>query len=352
MENKKIIKTIVNRYLVKVRNKKIPLPLSLLFLILFGVITHFTTKTVVTREIEEMNARENYSAYSFRRMKGFKLIRPLMVVKPVQESNLYSGLKLDINNIIAAYKENGTLSSGAVYFRDFIHSDWISINDIEKYDPGSILKIPMMMCYLLMEEEKPGTFDKKLLFEKKYDVPFKPFYIERGIEYGRSYSIKELLNYIIVDSDNNANFLLNANMDLNKFLKIFNDLSILIPDIRAASLPINVRECSRFIEVLVNSTYLNESKSEYALSLLAKSKFKEGIIKGINENDVVVAHKFGEAGDDINHQLHETAVFYVNNQPYLLTIMTRGNKNVSFDKLAEVIQKISGAIYVNLNKSK
>jgi len=346
------VKTIARDFYNRIISKKIPLPQSLLLLTLFGVLTHFTTKTVVTREITEMNAMENHSSYYFRRMRGFKLIRPLMAVKPVQESNLYAGLKENISNIISDYKEKGILFSGAVYFRDFNHSDWISVNDIEKYDPGSMLKIPMMMCYLLMEEEKPGTLDMKLSFDKKYDAPFKPFYIAKGIEYGRTYSIRELLEFIICDSDNNANFLLNAHMDLKKFMKIFSDLNISIPDLRAASLPINARECSRFIEVLVNSSYLSEGKSEYALSLLAKSKFREGVIKGINENSVVTAHKFGEAGDESNHQLHETAVFYINNQPYLLTIMTRGNENVPFDKLAEVIQKISGAVYTNLKDNK
>jgi beta-lactamase class A len=334
----------------KTRGINLPWHLALLLVVALIVLSSFVTKLVV---LKTTNANEDLgyrSELNVRRIKGYRFIRPLLTAKPAQESNIYREIKETAGKIIAEYKDKGILSSSAVYFRDFNHSDWICINDLEKFIPGSILKLPVLITYLLMEEENPGTLDKKLLFYKPYETQLRPNIITRGIKLGKMYSIKELLEYMIVDSDNNANFLLNDNMDLKKFVKIFNDLNIDVPDIKAPTLPLNIRECSRFLEVLVNSTYLTEKNSEFAMSLLTRTEFKDGIINGINNREIVIAHKFGESGNETNKQLHETAVFYINNQPYLLTIMTKGNKNITLNKLAEVLQKISSAVYSNLIK--
>jgi len=339
-----------NGFSNKTKGLIIPWPFAVLLAIALIIISSFVTKFIVLKNSADSTAYGNSSDLNVRRIKGYKLIRPLLTAKPAQESTIYSSIKENVNKIISEYKDKGIVSSGALYFRDFNHTDWISINDVEKFYPGSILKLPVLITYLLMDEEKPGTLDKKLLFYKKYETVLKPNILAGGIKLGNSYSVRELLEYMIVDSDNNANFLLNDNMDLKKFVKLFNDLSIDVPDLKAATLPLNVRECSRFLEVLVNSTYLNEKNSEYAMSLLTKTEFKDGIVKGINDNNVVVAHKFGESGDQLNKQLHETAVFYNNEQPYLLTIMIKGNKNITLNKLAEVLQRISNEVYSDLIK--
>ncbi|HNM27553.1 MAG TPA: hypothetical protein PKL15_19045, partial [Saprospiraceae bacterium] len=57
-------------------------------------------------------------------------------------------------------------------------------------------------------------------------------------------------------------------------------------------------------------------------------------------------HKFGEwrqVGYD--YELHESGVFYIGDQPYLLTIMTKGKDT---DKLAESIRILSGKVYRSL----
>ena len=43
----------------------------------------------------------------------------------------------------------------------------------------------------------------------------------------------------------------------------------------SANNPLSASECSVFLESLFNSTYLNDSESEYAINLLTKSVFTE-----------------------------------------------------------------------------
>ena len=95
---------------------------------------------------------------------------------------------------------------------------------------------------------------------------------------------------------------------------------------------------------LFNSSDLAPKESEYAISLLTRSHFKEGLVKELPDT-VLIAHKFGEAGDSRIHELHETGMIYVNNRPYLITVMTQG---YDWNRLAGVISHTSKLTYDNM----
>jgi len=81
--------------------------------------------------------------------------------------------------------------------------------------------------------------------------------------------------------------------------------------------------------------------SNDALSLLTESTFKDGLLKEL-PSSIVVAHKYGESGDAVSHQLHEAGIIYLQNKPYLISVMTRGT---DWNKLSEVIGHISRMTY-------
>jgi hypothetical protein len=142
-------------------------------------------------------------------------------------------------------------------------------------------------------------------------------------------------------SDNNATMLLNGIIDIKIFKKVFTDLGLSEPGWYAKSYPISANEYSVFLRVLFNSGYLNMKDSEFALRLLTKSDFKNGIVNGL-PSSVQLAHKFGESGDASEKQLHESAIVYLNNNPFLITIMTKGK---DLKKLPEVIKEASNLVY-------
>lgn len=98
------------------------------------------------------------------------------------------------------------------------------------------------------------------------------------------------------------------------------------------------------MRILYNGTYLMNGNDDYALSLLVQRNFNEGIVKQL-PTDIKVARKFGEwgdANDPTNHQLHESGIVYIENNPYLLTVMTKGP---AVQPLAHVISDISNIVY-------
>jgi beta-lactamase class A len=104
---------------------------------------------------------------------------------------------------------------------------------------------------------------------------------------------------------------------------------------------ISASDCSKFLRVLYNSTYLNASSSQFALDLLSKASFSEGIKRAL-PSTVVVAHKFGEAGETVEPEFSETGIVYKGDSPYLITIMTKG---MDTRLQAEAISEISELVF-------
>jgi beta-lactamase class A len=321
-----------------------------------AVITFFITNAIYSsvpiQPIAAQSSHSDNSEYQIKRLANFKFIRPLLSAKPSNEYDGYYRIKRSVADLIQYYKDQGIISSASMYMRDFDKASWTAINQNEKYRPGSILKIPVLMTILRYEEEHPGFLESTMTYSFKFSYadPKKQSILTKQIQYGKSYTRRELLKYMIEYSDNNAGELLWLSMDKNMFARMFEEFGLPKPDLGANEIPLSALDCSVFLESLFNATYLTIKQSEFAIDLLSKSAFDEGIVKGIPSEILLIAHKFGESGTTKNKELHETGVLYIDNRPYLITVMTRGNNNVDYPKLATVIQGISRTIYYGLTK--
>ncbi len=334
--------------------KQVPVYLLLIITIASSALMFFLTKTFDIYSGSSSGVAVEENTYKISRLNGYTFIKPLISAKPVNEAAKYLSIKESAQRLIQSSIDDGTLESASVYLRDFENSDWFSINSEEKYMPGSLLKVPELITFLKMEEQNPGTLDRKLTFAHQFVTDKTANILSKSIQIGQSYTIRELLRYMIEYSDNNATYLLNQNISVPTFQKVFVDLGLDAPDWNASTFYVGSKDYSVFMEALFNASYLTIKNSEYAVSLLMKSDYEDGIRKGIPVSNLRIAHKFGESGTNVNKQLHETAIFYINNEPYLITIMTKGKNNVDFPRLAKVIQEISGSVYnqlVSLNPS-
>ena len=304
---------------------------------------HYRISKATDITIKAVTANDAFVISDFRveRLKGYSFTRPLVTIEPKYESPTFNNLKLKINHYIEELKKSGILISASFYLRYYGHGKWMSINPDETYYPGSMIKVANLLTYLRMSEIYPGILDKKLLFTPpKKPIPAQSFN-SKQIQPGQIYTVRELLKYMIAYSDNNATYLLNKNADSKTYHKLFNDLKIPLPKSVNNNFLMTAQDFSVLFKVLYNSSYLSFENSEFALSLLNQCDFKEGMVKELPPQRVVV-HKFGEMADEQSHQLHETGLVYMDSAPYLLTIMTKGYK---VEELAPVLSHISKMVY-------
>ena len=333
--------------------KKVSLVASVTFCIIASGATFW-----LSRIYSASNAKASESAgatstakdcnYTAARLKGYQYIKPLLDETPECEAQSLAPLKQEITNYIDNQKQGGMITSASVYIKEFASGDWTYINPGETYLPGSLFKLPIMLTILRMAEGNPALLNKKITFDQKHVVNVPQTYATKTIEPGKSYTVKELLTYMIAYSDNNATQLLNGCMDPQVLVKVFSDVGLTPPKPDAASYltyTISPREYSVFMAALYNASYLTITESEYATSLLAQCNFKAGLVSGLPAN-VRIAHKFGEAGNQQQHELHETGIVYINNNAYLITVMTRGT---DLKNLLATIGNISKITYNKLS---
>ncbi|MEI8053282.1 MAG: serine hydrolase [Bacteroidota bacterium] len=335
--------------------KKVPLYLLFISIVFTGLISIFGFKCFENNDVSNSLSESKSTISSaplcnlnISRLKGFEFIHPLLFAEPECESPSLLSCKNQIEGIINANKNDGNITSASVYLREFSQAEWISVNSNEAYSPGSLLKVPELIAFYKMDEMKPGFLEKSIPYDKAFTqsnsrtISFE----SKHIELGKAYTVKELLYYMIVFSDNDATLLLNNIIDRTVFSKVFSDIGFKDPDYNSNDYKMTAGNYSDFFKELYNASYLNFKNSEECLSLLSKSDFKEGMLSGIPAN-CVVAHKFGEGGFSNTPNFSESGVIYCGKSPFILTVMTKGT---DMKKLPKVVADITKSVYEFMSK--
>ncbi|HRH64977.1 MAG TPA: class A beta-lactamase-related serine hydrolase [Bacteroidia bacterium] len=280
------------------------------------------------------------SEITFHRNHHYELIHPLLFSEISIEDDSLQSLKTQISGFINTEKTAGRIQNASVYFRRMDTQSWFGINQNEEYILASLFKVPVMIGILMDADRDPGFLNKGV-FYKEYpkevfnqNVPPLPG--------GHVYSIKVLLESMISRSDNNAYDLLWKNMNKAHFDQLLVDLQLKPFNVTdTGEYRLNAESYSKLFRVLYNAGYLSPKNSEFALKLLSKSDFQEGLITHIDKN-VTVARKFGYRVNSTEGDLSEFGIFYVNDHPYLLGVMTRG---LEYKNLNTILSTVSSMVY-------
>lgn len=295
----------------------------------------------ISSSLQESN---RYNKSEERSTARFPLVSPLLFCSTNEsiENSIYSSFRFKVehyaNNIMSNKKANHV----SVYYRDLNNGPWFGINEDEGFTPSSLLKLPLLISALKENEEVDNIFvNRTVKFEKKEFIGNQYFKPEIELEPGKTYTVAELLKRSIVYSDNESAILLYKILGDTKLIETYVNLGLINPQ-SVSDFNMNVKEYSSFFRVLYNSSYIGKESSEFALELLAESRFENGIRSGVPK-DVIVSHKFGEQiNKDGVLQLHDCGIIYATKKPYILCVMTRGD---NFNELANIIRNISKIIY-------
>jgi beta-lactamase class A len=316
--------------------------LSATSVLLIGLIMgwFFKSSNLLNKNATPVLVRENSSDYAF--------INPFIFSKISKDfyTEEYKNLTAHFNESINKSVSLGNAEDISVYFRDLNTGHWTGVNEDLKYEPGSLLKVVVMVGTLKHALLQPDILTEKLSYRSPLEETqyFKP---RKTLQVGPQ-SVQNLLESMIVYSDNGAADTLLSNPQINNsFQSAYK--TFLLPSISSPTTTdyMSPRGYSVVFRTLYDSTYLTWDLSNQALEFLSRTDFKNGLVAGIPSN-IPVAHKFGEhtteseSGIALNKQLHDCGIIYYPNKPYLLCIMTRGQ---DYTKLENVIQELSSVAY-------
>lgn len=304
--------------------------------------------------------KDNQALFKIKAMRTSQngLTNPLLEYEVSSEfySKALRIFRQDVQKIADQKIQNDEADEIALYFRALNNGPWFGIKEDVNFFPASLLKVPLMITYFKWAEEDPEILQKEVEYSE--DVfkllgnfnNFQYYQSENPIETGKTYPIQDLIERMIIDSDNNAKNLLIINLDrLERLNKFYADLGTATPpELRGEGDVLSVHEYATFFRILYNASYLSKENSQRALELLSKTKFNQGLVAKLPQ-DLTIAHKFGEHQDEKQtfKQLHDCGIVYYPSYPYLLCIMTRGN---NFDNLEKTIQELSLTVYQEVDK--
>ncbi len=264
----------------------------------------------------------------------------------------YVVLRTTLQEYLEAETERGRLSQVSVYFRDLNAGPAFGINESATFTSASLLKLPIAIAvYKLAEDLKDeGDILDVEIRSTSNGVARNQFFAPKDpITSGTLYTVSDLIERLLIDSDNTAtemlvDFLHDRTGDNSIIVATMKDLGLILPK-SFTDQDISVRSYASIYRLLYNSSFLTPAYSEKLLEVLSRTGFEEGLRNGVPTN-IKISHKFGEREDRGVKQLHDCGVVYFPGNPYLLCILTSGS---DYTELSTIIRTISEMFYAEID---
>lgn len=329
---------------MKIFSTKNTLIISAIALFITLVASFYLGKYTETEKLAEVLG--NFRSIREKR-GGSYYTSPLLGVHTPESSNgALKDLRKGAEAIASYYKEEGSLTEYSFFYQDLNSSLWFNIDGDNSYLPASLAKLPVALIIERKIEEGSLSEDKKLFYSKEMELKKKQntTALPSILESGREYSVKDLLVAMISNSDNVAKDLLSTLFDQKSIEDLYEVVGF---DLPFYGKEISPNQYAFFFKILYNSSYLSRTHSEFLLSLLAGSTYKEALVKELPKN-VKVAHKYGLYNlTKLNPskpelELHDCGIVYHLEHPYIICVMTRGKDEAG---LSQFIADISKYVY-------
>jgi beta-lactamase class A len=302
------------------------------------------------------SARPNSTGVNEIRQGGYRLISPLLECGPDQVNLITTkSFQKKIQATIDHHQATEGVTHISLYYRDLNNGTWFGVKETELFSPASLLKVPILIAAFKQAEEQPELLATLLEYQGEFEY-------DRNLDIdasaaaslvvGHSYSIAQLIEKMIIHSDNLSKDMLITYLDKHHphlIDQVHYDLG-LAESLRRSAISANfisVKDYAGLFRILYNSSYLDRDMSEKALDLLSQTGFDAGLKGGLPKS-LTVANKFGfrepEAG---LIQLHDCGIVYLPGQPYLLCLMTR---SPDLEISRQAISRLSTLVYQEVSR--
>jgi hypothetical protein len=165
--------------------------------------------------------------------QGYEYIDPLLFCSDHEMTGQTAAFSQNLQNrltsVIDDAKKSGTVTDASVLYRDLSNGPRVSVNGEMGSAPASLLKVPLALSIHRRAEQDPTFLDKKVVMNIPDQNEGEHFPAPHSAVPGKEYTIEELLDLSLIDSDNNATDLLIAQLSNEELRKSYEDLGIKVP---------------------------------------------------------------------------------------------------------------------------
>jgi beta-lactamase class A len=240
-------------------------------------------------------------------------------------------LRDEANAISAAVGPN----KASIYIEVLNTGTNISINKDLKVFPASLAKLPLAIVILKKVEDQELRLSDSVVLDAS-DLDDRSGTLYKSIP-GTSFTIGQLVDYLLIDSDNTAQRALLKRITPSNMQDLISETGL--EDLANPQGQISAKEYTRFLRLLYFSSYLEQTDSQLLLKLLTQASFKDFLSTGVPA-EVSFAHKYGTQDEDKIYS--DAGIVFLKNRPYMITVMLQG---VDYDTAKNVMEQISSDTY-------
>lgn len=220
----------------------------------------------------------------------------------------------------------------SIYFEFLNTGANVAVNKDVKIWPASLMKIPIAIAvmkkiedgkwktdgdFFLKDEDKNNEFGK--LYEKKT---------------GTRFSAEDLLDEMLINSDNTARNIFVRNMQWENVDDVLEHLGMEYDyknDER-----ITAKKYSIFWRSLFTSSYLTPENSQKLIDIMSHSATNEYLSQGM-PSEVKFSHKIGVAYE--SNVYSDSGIVYIPSRPFILTVMIKGHTKEEAQRITKEISE-------------
>ena len=135
-------------------------------LLLFLLVKNYKEKYADEIKIGNLSMApvQNHESTEVFRLHDSKLTSPLLLTEHNEISAAMAPISQKLSEMVNDNISRGNLESASIYLRKMNEASSVSINGNEEYNPGSMMKIPIMMTCLKLSMADPLLMNKKIQF--------------------------------------------------------------------------------------------------------------------------------------------------------------------------------------------
>jgi beta-lactamase class A len=265
----------------------------------------------------------SYSAY--QNLKEAKRRQLLLEKRKAAWNNLEGAVK----DRIAAFR-----GQPSVVIKDLDMGWEIDFNKDKLVPSASLVKIPVMLsCFYAAEEKKISLKDAIYLKASEKVGGSK---VLGDMPAGCVFTVEELLEPMITQSDNTATNLLINYMDFDTLEAYFKKIGLKNTNLARKMMDFKERKAgienyttaedmAFVLEKLYRNNFLNKAISEQCLILLGRQKINDRIPRNLPKEGIFIAHKTGLE----RHVCHDAGIVYTKKGNFLICVLVKHEDKVA-----------------------
>lgn len=160
-------------------------------------------------------------------------------------------------------------------------------------------------------------------------------------------SIQELIEEMLLKSDNTAYRILYRNLSMDEVKDVF--VALGLEDFFDQEWKVTAKEYTRLLRSLYTANYINTDHSQFILGVLARTEYDDYLWQGISK-DAIFSHKIGE--NNSKTVILDAGIVYIGDRVYLISMSTDYEKEwISREKALELFWTVSKIIYTFISSA-